>query len=229
MPVLFNSITQFIESVGRRTVQEKLNSLDQIDAIFTGPSAYAQAFLPAPRSPHPQFPLMYCARAEITAREGLVAVVSTSYVGKLAGAPGGLYIGAPDIDCSRHIGSISYTTSVSVSPIQIATYSYTVRFTAKAVTFKYLTNKVPPPGFDGYFVTQAQPYLGVENLTTFKTAIVYSTGAPEPIPGLYEGYLTNTLVFDNDLTNVGVQDLDNGWYQVAETYQTQAYINPLLA
>ena len=219
MPVIFNSITQFIESVGRRTVQSKRNSLDQMTCVFTGPNAMALGFLPFNGTPHPQYPLMLCENAEITNRGALVAEVRVSYVGKLKGAPTGVYLTVPDIVRSRHLGSISYTTSYSNSPIQIATASYTVRYTAKAVTFRYLTNQPPVADFAGNFVAQAQPYLGVENAKKFISALSFSTGSPD------SGYLQTVLIMENDLTDVTINDLDNGWYEISEVYLTQPFLN----
>lgn len=219
MPVIFNSITQFVETVGRRTVQSKRNSLDQMTCIFTGPNANALGFLPFNGTPHPQYPLMLCENAEITNRGALVAEVRVSYVGKLKGAPSGVYITAPDITRSQHLGSISYTTSYSNSPVQIATASYTIRYTAKAVTFKYLTNHAPAADFAGNFVSQAQPYLGVENVKKFISALSFSTGSAD------SGYLETNLIMENDLTDLGVNDLDNGWYEVSEVYLTQPLLN----
>jgi hypothetical protein len=40
-----------------------------------------------------------------------------------------------------------------------------------------------------------------------------------------EGVPTSTLVFQNDLVDLGVDDLDNGWFSVSEVYLTNAYVN----
>jgi hypothetical protein len=223
MPIIYNSVTQFVETIGRRAVQEKPNTLDTLDCIFTGPAELALSFLPRPKTPHPEFPLMYCQRAEILSRAALVAEVKTSYIGKLAGAPSGIYATAPEIQRNSRTGSISYTTTYSTSPIQLATASYTIRYTAKSVSFKYLTNHPNPPA---KFASAATPYLGTTNLLTFQSApLVYSTGTGVLIAGVWSGYLNNTLVWQNDLTNFGVYDLDNGWYEVTENYTTQPHVN----
>jgi hypothetical protein len=219
MSVIFNSVNQFVEAVGRRTVQEKPNSLDQLECIFTGPSALAIGFLPKPKSRHPVYPMMYCSRSEILAKEALVAEVRVSYVGKLSGAPNGVYITTPDVSRSRHLGSVSFTTTVSLSPILLATTSYTVRYIAKAATFKYLTNQAPAANFAGNFVAAAAPLLGSTNVQSFRTSLAYATGAPS------SGYMQASMVFEGDLVSVDVDDLDNGWFQVSEQYLTQALVN----
>jgi hypothetical protein len=223
MSITLVNINTFIESIGRRTVQEKLNSLDTLDCVFIGPAAIANAFLPLPRARHPQYPLMFCSRAEITSKDAALAEIHCSYVGKLAGAPNGIYVTTPDIHLSSRIGSISYTTTYSTSPIQLATASYTVRYTAKSVSFKYLTNQSNPRA---RFASQATPYLGTTNLLTFQSApLSYSTGTGVLIAGVWGGYLNNTLVWQNDLTDFEVNDLDNGWYEITETFTTQPYVN----
>jgi hypothetical protein len=232
MPVLFNSVTEFVESVGERITQEKPSTLDTIEAIYTGPSAKALAFLPLPKTPFlPEFPLMYCARSAITKQVALAAEVRVSYVGKLTGTGSAVVITPPEVNQSRHLGSISYTTSVAGAPVTIATdefterytvlttISYTVRYTALGVTFRYLTNRQPPGHFSGNFVSQAQPFLGTDNIQSFRTAFSAQPFVPAT------GYLSSQLVFENDLVSVDVQDLGTGWYSVGETFLTQALIN----
>jgi hypothetical protein len=97
-----------------------------------------------------------------------------------------------------------------------STVSYTTRFTVKSVSFKYLTNRQPDPEADGLFAHQSTPYLGVENFVRFITGWgVAAAGAN----------LSQSLVFENDLTNLQVNPLGNGWYDVTEEYTTQALIN----
>jgi hypothetical protein len=215
--LIFNTVSEFVETVGRRTTRDKVNTLDRISTVWTGPSALAIDFLPANKTQHPQFQLMYCERAVIGAQVGLTADVNVDYVGKLSGI--GIYRTTPDIDRSRHLGSISYSDTQSLSAVTLATTSWVVRFTARGVSFRYLTNQNVPADFDGYFATQAAAYLGVENVETFRAGLSYATGAPS------SGYINSTLVYQNDLVDLSVKDLDNGWYELVEQYLTQAYIN----
>ena len=220
MAVFFNSVSSFVEAVGRRTTNDKRNTLDRITTIWTGPSAGALAFTPANGTPHPEFPLMLCEKSSILAMAGLVAEVRVDYIGKLAGGSDtGIYRTTPDINRSRHLGSISYSTTASLSDILLATTSWVVRFTAKSVSFRYLTNEVLDPDFDGYFVSEATPYLGVENVVAFRAGLSYATGAPS------SGYVQSTLTYENVLDSLNVEDQDNGWYTVTENFITQAYID----
>jgi hypothetical protein len=219
MPVIFNSISEFVEAIGRRTTADKRNTLDRITCIFTGPSALALGFLPANGTPHPSFPLMYCERSSILAMAALVAEVQVSYIGKLVGSPSGIYRTAPDINRSRHLGSISYSTTQSLSAVMLATTSWVVRFVARGVSFRYLTNQNLPPDFDGYFATEAAPYLGVENVESFRAGLSYATGAPS------SGYMQSSLIYQPDLVDLSVDDQDNGWFFVTESYMTNAYVN----
>jgi hypothetical protein len=222
MPLIFNSVTQFIEAIGRRTVKDKRNTLDRIDCIFTGDSAGALDFLPANGTPHPSFPLMYCEKAQIVTEAALMAEVRVSYIGKLIGSPSGIYRTTPDINRSRHLGSVSYSTTQSIATWLLSNTSWVVRFTAKGVSFRYLTNEVLPSDFDGYFAVQAEPYLGVENVQSFRAGLSYAAGGPA------SGFVQATLVYNNELVDLSVQDLDNGWYDVTESYITQAYADTVI-
>ena len=96
MAVFFNSISEFIEAINRRTTRDKKNTLDRITCIFTGPKDGSVAFLPANGTPHPEYPLMLCEKADILAMAGEVAEVQVYYIGKLAGSPTGIYATAPN-------------------------------------------------------------------------------------------------------------------------------------
>lgn len=219
MSVIFNSVSQFVEQVGRRrTHRSNPTQLDTMDCVFIGPSVLATGFVPLNLAIHPEFPGMQCSGWEITDKEALAAEVRASYTGKLNGGSG-LQTTAPVITTSRHLGAISFSSSNSISATQIATTGWAFRYTAKGVTFKYLTNLRPAPGFVGNFADQAEPYLGYENLQSFRTSLSYSAGAPST------GYTQATLSWHNDLTDLPVNDLGNGWFDCAEVYMTQVYVN----
>lgn len=266
MPLIFNSVQNFVEAIGRRTVRDKRNTLDRITCIFTGDSAGALGFLPANGTPHPQFPLMYCERAQILTIASLMAEVEVSYIGKLEGSPTGVYATAPDISTSQHWGQSSWQTydhtavyggpsgetfdPVIVTPAALPTfnedgtlhtpgtdavygpspfnttsgpativyvgYSWTSRYVSKTVTFKYLTNTRPDNDSSGRFASEADPYLGIINRKDWRTAASTSTDG--------FGVLISSLVFENDLTDLSVNDLDNGWLEISETYQSVGYV-----
>jgi hypothetical protein len=230
MPLIFNSVTQFYEQIGRRqTHYSNPITLDTLECIFVGDATGTSSVCPSDLAIHPEFPGMRCSGWNIVSKEALMAEVRAQYSGKLL-AGSGPYTTPPLITTSRHLGSISYTTSRSTTPIQVQTASYTVRFTAKAVEFKYLTNRLPSSGFDGNFASQAAPYLGTENLQTFQTALSFATGAAVFSAALgYGGYVVSTLTWHNDLSNLQVEDLGNGWFSVSEVYMTQPYINTSIA
>jgi hypothetical protein len=226
MSVIFNSVTQFIEQIGRRrTHVSKPDQLDSMECIFIGPQALATGFVPLDLARHPDFPGMQCSGWEITNKEALVAEARARYSGKFA-AGAGPYTTAPIITCQRHLGEVSYTNQFSTSAQQIETLSWTVRFTARGVTFKYLQNHRPDPNFNGVFASQAQPYLGTENINEFTTGRSFETGAPtgSALTG-FGGHVQASLVFTNDLTDLQVTDLATGWFDISEIYLTQPHIN----
>lgn len=274
MAVFYNGVRAFIESVGRRTTNDKRNTLDRISTIWTGPSSGALAFKPANGTPHPEFPLMYCEKSNILAMAGLVAEIRIDYIGKIEGSPSGVYRTVPDINTARHWGQLSWTVydhfavnqtaagaqqiiqelsspavpavpptynsdgtistpgvdaipavyvptygpggTAPVVSVYFVSYAWSARYLAKAVTFKYLTNQRPLPGFGGNFSGQAEPYLGTESLQQWRTGITTSTDG--------NGIVTSTPTFENDLVDLQVTDLDNGWFEVSEVYQTVGFV-----
>jgi hypothetical protein len=223
--IIFNSVTRFYEQIGRRrTHVSQSDQLDFLECIFTGPQELATGFMPLDLARHPDFPGMQCSGWEITNKEALMAEARARYSGKFA-AGAGPYVGVPLITTSRHLGEVSWTTSYSTSSTQVATASYTARFTAKGVTFKYLSNRRPDPGFNGHFVSQAEPYLGTENLQQFQTSLSFATGAPSFSAALgYGGFVSSSLSWRDDLTDLPVNDLGNGWFDCAEVFLTSPYI-----
>jgi hypothetical protein len=236
MPLIFNSVTRFIETIGRRrTHVSRPDQLDSLECIFTGPTELATDFVPGDLARHPDFPGMQCSSWEITNKEALMAEARARYSGKFA-AGAGLYVGVPLITTSRHLGSVSWTTSantsstttvggVIITAFELVLTSFAARFTLKSATFKYLTNRAPAPDFDGRFLSEATPYLGMDNFLQFTTARTYAPGIP---PSALIRNLNQTLVFENDLTDLQVNDLGNGWFDVSEVYMTQALINSSL-
>jgi hypothetical protein len=226
LPLIFNSVTKFVETIGRRrTHVSRPDQLDSLECIFTGPVELATGFVPGDLARHPEFPGMQCSGWEITNKEALMAEARARYSGKFA-AGAGPYTTSPIITTSRHLGEVSYTNQFSTSAQQIETLSWTVRFTARGVTFKYIQNFRPDPNFNGLFASQAQPYLGTENLNEFTTGRSFETGAPTggPLTG-FGGHVAAQLVFTNDLTDLQVSDLGTGWFEVQETFLTQPHIN----
>jgi hypothetical protein len=226
MPLIFNSVTQFVETIGRRrTHVSNPTQLDSLECIFTGPTELATGFVPLDLARHPQFPGMQCSGWTITNREALMAEARAQYSGKFT-AGAGPYTTVPVITCQRHLGEVSYTDQFSTSAQQIETLSWTVRFTARGVTFKYLQNYRPDPNSNGLFASQAQPYLGTENVNRFTTGRSFETGVPSGSASTgFGGHVSASLVFTNDLTDLQVSDLANGWFEVQETFLTQPHIN----
>ncbi len=93
------------------------------------------------------------------------------------------------------------------------------------MTFKYLKNRKPADAYNGIFSSEADSYLGVENLQQFQTARSFETGAPSGSAASgYGGHVSSTVAFTNDLTDLSVNDLGNGWWEVSEVYMTQPHV-----
>ncbi len=229
MSLIFNSVTRFYEQIGRRqTHYANPTQLDTLECIFVGDQAGTSSVCPSDLAIHPEFQGMRCNGWNVVSKEALMAEVRAQYTGKLL-AGSGPYTTPPLIMTSRHLGSVSWTTSLSVTAIQVKTVSYTVRYTAKGVTFKYLSNRAPTADFRGHFASQAEPYLGTENLQQFQTSLSFATGGPAfSAASGYGGFVSSSLSWRNDLTDLPVSDLGNGWFECSEVFLTQPYITSVV-
>jgi hypothetical protein len=80
MPIIFSTVSQFVEQVGRRNAW-KYAELDVMMCIFTGPAAGALAFKPKVNDVHPQYPLMFCTDSGVTFQAAGIAEVQATYAG----------------------------------------------------------------------------------------------------------------------------------------------------
>ena len=80
--VIFSTVTQFVEQVGRRQ-QWRYADLDIMVCIWNGPSAGAWGFKPQVGSPHPSFPLMFVTDSQIVNQAALVAEIQATYQGRI--------------------------------------------------------------------------------------------------------------------------------------------------
>jgi len=92
--IIFNSVTAFVEQVGRR-LQWRYAELDNMICVYIGPQASALAFKPKINSRHPQYPLMFVTDSSITNKEALVAEVSVTYAGIIQTSGASSYITPP--------------------------------------------------------------------------------------------------------------------------------------
>lgn len=236
MPLVFNSITQYHEQIGRRrTHKSDPSQLDSLDCIFIGPAHSADTVCPSDLARHPEFPGMQCTGWEVINKEAYTAEVRASYSGKLIGA-GSIAFTDAKMSTSWHEGSISWTTLTGNyqvdqnggQPFGVVEYranmktfyvstSFSCRFTTRAVTYVYLTNQKPAGGFLQRYAADSANYLGIENQQTFRTG---SSSSDSDI-----GLVTAWLVFESKMVDCQIVDQKNGWFQVTEVYTTQAYIN----
>ena len=92
--IIFNSVTAFVEQVGRR-LQWKYAELDNLLCTYIGPSASALQFKPPINSAHPSYPLMFVTDSSITNNEAGVAEVSVTYAGIIRTSGASSYLTPP--------------------------------------------------------------------------------------------------------------------------------------
>jgi len=225
MPILFNSVNTFVEAVGRRRDIRQWNTLDSLQCIFTGPTASVNNWIPAIGSQHPDYGNMYCSGSEVVQEAAGVTTLRTNYVGKF------YWMGPVAVGSSAHWGEVSYTQFSNVNtystgyvdnpdgtmtaPVityEFVSYTYSVRYLIQAATYKTISrspNSIIGGGGGG-----------VLNQTT------YQTGRISAQSGL--GLVDSTLDFLVQMIDRQVNALNNGWFEIAETWGPQPVISTTL-
>jgi len=103
--VIFSTVTQFVEQVGRRQ-QWRYADLDVMVCIWNGPSVGALGFKPQSGSPHPEFPLMFVTDSQIIKEAALVSEVQATYQGRIDSN----HKTEPQLSIQAFQGSRDYTT-----------------------------------------------------------------------------------------------------------------------
>jgi hypothetical protein len=103
--VIFSTVTQFVEQVGRRQ-QWRYADLDIMVCIWNGPAYGAWDFKPQAGSPHPQFPLMFVTDSQIINEAALVAEIQVTYQGRIDSN----HKTEPQLSTSPFQGSRDFTT-----------------------------------------------------------------------------------------------------------------------
>jgi hypothetical protein len=247
MSVIFNSVTQYVEQVGRIISQSKFGDLDTLETIFTGPTVLELQNTPAWGAKHPAYPFMSCESATITRKEAGISEIKARYIGKIRSQTS-VILTTPVISSAWHEQNISWTTYTGsftkiITPATYTQYipgfatpsnpgggmsqlitaavtapayvlvSYAMRYTTKGVTYTYITNVRPDvnnDAFNGTFAGPATNYLGFKNEETMATGSSVTMDFAQAI--------TTTLVALPQLSDFQITDLNNGWFQVTETY-----------
>lgn len=122
--IIFNSVTAFVEQVGRRLVW-KWAELDNMICIWVGPQASALEFKPQINSRHPQYPLMFVTDSSITYKEAGVAEVSVTYAGIIQTSGKTPYYTQPVVSTSPVQGSRDFSILYQQGVLQPGiTYNY---------------------------------------------------------------------------------------------------------
>lgn len=158
--MIFSTITQFVEQVGRRKVA-RYGDLDQLVCVYIGPSDQASDFEPLVESAHPDYPLMFVTDTQVIAREALTAEVSVTYQGKITYSGQSSYITPPITSESPVQGSRDFQqsfmtvrtpattgTGAGAGTIIPANYDYgtqvmTVRYIGTQCSIRYQTYPRP--------------------------------------------------------------------------------------
>lgn len=187
--VIFNSVSQFVEQVGRRIVS-KWGELDQLTCIYNGPASGAIAFRPKVNSTHPNYPLMFVTDSGIRYIGSQVAEVEVTYTGILQTSGAKVYRTPPILSITPVQGSrdfeVQWYQEVSSQTIESAgqvvrypqwvygTQKENVRYVGSQVSIKY--NMYPAKAVD--FETPYYSDLGFskvewEILNTFFGEVTY--------------------------------------------------------
>jgi hypothetical protein len=224
MPIVFNSITQFVEQVGRRRLHRSRNTdLDTMTCIFTGPTSAVAGQIPRDRTPHPEYPFMTSTAWTVKDGEGpMVSELTIDYVGKFESGPTltNTQWHEGSISWSSYVRQISrtYTPGFTETPMDYAgrptgpqinvqpvytlgylTLSYTCRYVIKSIISKYLSR-----GQDGYI----SKGIGTPEVLNQVTFITGASTANDKF-----GTVTASLSF-KESTSEQINDLGNGWFEV---------------
>lgn len=152
--MIFSTVTQFVEQVGRRKVA-RYGDLDQLICVYVGPTDQASSFEPLVNSAHPNYPLMFVTDTQVTAKEALVSEISVTYAGKILYSGQLSYVSQPITSESPVQGSRDFQrtfvsqrsypqagTGTGAGTVIFATYDYgtetiAVRYIGTQCTVKY--------------------------------------------------------------------------------------------
>jgi hypothetical protein len=157
MAVIFNSITQFVEQVGRRTTQRFGNVVNYI-FVYTGPQSGYVNWNPQLGSNPPGFPLLYLSNIEKRNLAAQVMEVTLSYVG--TDQQRAQYT---DLQIHTDLAFKSFSWSglaeiASAATPYIAQLSLSFNYSTTEATFSY-TSYGHPGG--ALFASMATGYIGV--------------------------------------------------------------------
>jgi hypothetical protein len=233
MSITLTNISTYVETVGRRLSLRKWNTLDSLEMVYTGPTALANDWVPKVGSICPAYPLMTCEGVELLSEVAALTTIRVTYTGKLYG------MGPIALGSSVHWGESSYTKfsgqvnqylttaavpesvdangndvpgSPPVYTFEFVSYTYTVRYQISTATYRTIS-KLPYNPIGG-------PGGGVIFQETQQTARI---GAPVGI-----GLIDSSLTFPNVMIDRQVTPLDNGWFEISESWGPQPTIETTL-
>jgi hypothetical protein len=222
MPILFNSVSTFVESVGRRRSIKHWNELDQVEMIYTGPTATVESWIPQVGAKNPYYPTMSCDGSETIAEVAGVTTLRTTYLGKFYG------MGAPSVGSSEHPGEISWTTfdavnvfistpagtdsngdpTPAVYAFEFVSYTWLCRYIITTAIYKTLS-RTPTATIGGGGGS-------VRTLSQFRTGRVSTNNGA--------GMIIAELTFPVVLIDSSVNPLNNGWFEITSTWGPQPQI-----
>lgn len=234
--ILFNSISQFVEQVGRRMIW-KYGELDNLISTWVGPAVGALAFKPKVNTPHPDFPLMFCTDSQITNNEALTAEVQATYQGIIQWNGKKPYITDPITSTSPVQGSRDFTilwVASHVTYIQgsnpnqpgtqsgylylndVGTRSETIRYVGNQCSVKYQAYPRPGglnyPGLGLSLVTwyPLTTFYGPVSMIAFGVDATYVGNLSREYPGTAPPIIAANLGFEIDQKGK--------WYDCTEIY-----------
>src|ERR1700746_889961 len=113
MPIIFNSITQFVIQPERTKHRVKRDDLDTLIEVWVGPQGAEDTFISPFGSVHPAYNLMTLMDSAVKEMPALVAEVTLTYQGKLDNAGSTGYTSVPTINRYWSEGEVSYQVNSS--------------------------------------------------------------------------------------------------------------------
>lgn len=223
---IFSTIKTYVEQVGRRRSIRHWNMLDQLECIYNGPTATVEDWIPKIGQAHPEYPAMTADSIEVTRQAALITELRITYVGKFYG------MGPVAVGSSAHWGESSWTTASKVTTpystftqvlqggilVSVPTtayvpsyvsYSYVCRYLIRTATYKTISKD--PNAIIGKIGNS-----GILSQSTWQSGQSFlDSGA---------GAVQSDLVFKSDMIDRQVSSLDNGWYEISESWGPQPVI-----
>jgi hypothetical protein len=239
--MIFNSVTSFIESVGRTRVSTRAE-LDQLVVKWTGPTTLVDKFAPGPNAVHPVLTGMQVRSVRKVVDVAGITGLEVEYHGRFDATHTPSF-GDVIIEVSSSQAELDYQQAFSYligpgpgnspsSPsvlYKVGINTYVLRYNGLNTTYRYVLNPKPAikptgplfgSGIGPEFLPGAFTRFGGQNSVT-------TTTDPNTVLANLQAAAGNVFGFSSDLycSNYEAVPTTQDWYQVTETWSSR-YITP---